>query len=97
MTCTVILETKAKPGTGAQLVEAFRQILPDTRNKDGFVELTVHVNQDDPDDILLIERWTSRSAYETYLGWRQQRGDLDTLAAALAGPPRIRYFDATDA
>ena len=29
--------------------------------------------------------------------WRQQRGDLDKLAGALAGPPSIRYFDLANA
>jgi hypothetical protein len=33
--------------------------------------------------------------YEDYLAWRQQRGDMDKLAGALAGPPSIRYFDLT--
>ena len=46
-------------------------------------------------NLVLVERWATRKHYEDYLAWRQQRGDLDKLAAALAGPPSIRYFDLT--
>jgi quinol monooxygenase YgiN len=35
MTCIVILEVTAKKGAGMQLLETFRALLPDTRNKDG--------------------------------------------------------------
>lgn len=97
MTCIVILEVTAKKGTGAQLVETFRALLPDTRNKDGCQGVECTANLDDRDNLVLVSRWTTRQHYENYLAWRQQRGDLDKLAAALAGPPSIRYFDLTTA
>ena len=95
MTCIVILEMTAKNGTGAQLVENLRALLPDTRSKDGCEGVEVTTNLDDADNFVLVERWATRKHYENYLAWRQQRGDLDKLAAALAGPPSIRYFDLT--
>jgi quinol monooxygenase YgiN len=97
MTCIVILEATAKKGTGAQLVEAFRGLLPDTRNKQGCEAVEVTTNLDDADNLVLVERWATRRDYEAYLAWRQQRGDLDTLGAMLAGPPSIRYFNLTNA
>jgi quinol monooxygenase YgiN len=97
MTCIVILEVTAKKGTGVQLVETFRTLLPDTRSKDGCQSVEVTTNLDDNDNIVLVERWATRQLYDNYLAWRQQRGDLDKLAGALAGPPSIRYFDLTDA
>ena len=95
MTCIVILEMTAKKGTGMQLVENLRALLPDTRNKDGCEGVEVTTNLDDADNVVLVKRWATRKHYENYLAWRQQRGDLDKLAAALAGPPSIRYFDLT--
>jgi quinol monooxygenase YgiN len=97
MTCIVILEVTAKKGTGRQLVETLHGILPDTRNKDGCQGVEVTTNLDNSDNLVLVERWATRQHYENYLAWRQQRGDLDKLAEALAGPPSIRYFDLTDA
>jgi quinol monooxygenase YgiN len=96
MTCIVLLEATAKKGTGLQLVETFRALLPDTRNKDGCRSVEVTTNLDNSDNLVLVERWATRLHYEKYLAWRQQRGDLDKLVGALAGPPSIRYFDLTD-
>ena len=49
MTCIVILEVTAKKGTGMQLVENLRALLPDTRNKDGCQGVEVTTNLDDAD------------------------------------------------
>jgi quinol monooxygenase YgiN len=46
MTCIVILEVTAKKGAGMQLVETFRALLPDTRNKDGCQGVEVTTNLD---------------------------------------------------
>ena len=89
MTCTVILELTAKKGAAAQLVETIRAMLPDIRNKDGCQCVEVTTNLEDADNLVLVQRWTTRKHYENYLGWRRQRGDLDRLAEALAGPPSI--------
>jgi quinol monooxygenase YgiN len=95
MTCTVIFEANAKNGNGVQLLETFRALLPNTRNKDGCQGVEVTTNLDNADNLVLVERWATRKHYENYLAWRQQRGDIDKLAQALAGPPSIRYFDLT--
>jgi quinol monooxygenase YgiN len=89
MTCIVILEITANKGTGMQLVETFRALLPDTRNKDGCQGVEVTINLDDADNLVLVERWETRKHYENYLAWRQQRGDLDKLAAAKQSVDRL--------
>jgi len=96
MACTVIFEVRAKPGTGKNLLQGFRDVLPETRNKPGCRGVEVTVNLDDPDNVLLIQRWDSRGHYETYLDWRKQRGDLKSFGEALAAPPNIRFFETTD-
>ena len=97
MAVMVLLEAQAKEGTGDELLATFREILPDTRAWDGFLDLVVHQNQDDKDNLILVEKWESKAAYESYLGWRQETDVFDQLVAALAAPPSIRHFDITDA
>ena len=97
MSCTVILEVTAQADKAGELLGVFGAILGDTRAFDGCQGVEVVVNQDDAANIVLIERWDSRAHYEKYLGWRQERGDLDTLGGMLAGPPSIRYFDPSEA
>ncbi|HIF07953.1 MAG TPA: antibiotic biosynthesis monooxygenase [Gemmatimonadetes bacterium] len=97
MAIVVLLEVKAKQGTGDQLVAMFKAILPDTRARDGFLDIVVHQSQDDKDNLVLVEKWETKDHYESYLGWRQETGVLDQLVAACEGPPSIRYYDITDA
>ena len=42
---------------------------------------------------MIVEQWDTRAAYERYLAWRTDRGDLNALGAMPASEPRIRYFD----
>ena len=60
MTCIVILEVTAKKGAGIQLVETFRALLPDTRNKDGCQGVEVTTNLDNADNLVLVQRWATR-------------------------------------
>lgn len=95
MTCLVALDMTAKPGTGKRLVELVREMLPDTRDKPGCLNIDVTVNQDDPDNVLLVMRWESRKHYEGYYQWRVARGDLNLLGGSIVGSPAIRFFDFT--
>jgi quinol monooxygenase YgiN len=97
MACTVLLEVKANPGMGNDLLATFKAILPDTRGYDGCTGVVTYQDQDDADVIVLVEQWESKAKYEKYLGWRQETGALETLGSKVAGPPSIRYFNETDA
>ncbi|PCH60501.1 MAG: antibiotic biosynthesis monooxygenase [SAR86 cluster bacterium] len=93
MTVNVLLEVNAKPECLEELKSTFENILPDTRNYDGCVEVRVVGNQDDVLNLILVETWQSRQHYEKYLAWRQETGALEALGALLSQPPRIRYYD----
>jgi quinol monooxygenase YgiN len=93
MTCQVVLELKMKPDCVDKAREWFRSILPDTRGYAGFATLSVTQNQDDPTELMIVEQWDSRAAYEKYLGWRTERGDMEAVAAMVAAEPKIRFYD----
>lgn len=97
MAVMVLIEVQANEGTGDELVATFRAILPDTRAFDGFLDGVVHQNQDDKDNLVMVERWVTKAAFEKYIGWRQETGVLGQLVAVCSGPPSIRYYDVTDA
>ena len=61
----VILEVKAKPGTGDELVAFFRSILPETRAHEGCTSVDALQNSDDADNVVLVEVWESREQHET--------------------------------
>ena len=94
---TVILEIRAKEGTGNNLVSTFKKVLPLTRESDGIISIELVQNQDDPDVLVFIERWETRDHYEKYLAERTEAGALETLAELIEGELNIRYFDQTGA
>ena len=97
MAVTVLLELPVKPDSVDTLKKLFKEILPDTRAYEGYLDLKVYGNQDDKGNLILVEHWASRAHYEKYLAWRTETGLLDKLGSMLTGPPSIRYYDEVDA
>ena len=97
MATKVILEVRAKPGTGAELIAFFRSVLPETRAYEGCTSVETLQNSDDADNVVLVEVWETREQYEKYLAWQRERGTSERLMDALAEPPTLRHFEMTDA
>ncbi len=93
MTCQVILDMPVKTDCVDKIQEWMKSNLPDTRGFEGFVSLNVTLNQDDPQNIVIVEQWDTRKHYEDYIAWRTERGDMDILATMMAGEPSFRFFD----
>ena len=93
MSVIVLLEVQAKPESLDELKATLEAILPDTRAYDGFEDIQVVANQDDPCNLILVEKWKSRQHQEKYFGWRAETGALDALGAMLSQPPSVRYYD----
>lgn len=75
------------------LREALKAPLGVTRSKPGCESLEVAVNQDQPDNILIIMRWQTRRQYEEYRQWRDAEGDAGRLAEATVSGLSTRFFD----
>ena len=97
MACTVLLEIQVKPDQVDTIKQVFKDILGDTRAYDGCQGVEVTQNNDDPTNIVLVEKWDTRAHYEKYFAWRQETGAIDALGDMLAAPPSLRYFDPVDA
>ena len=97
MPCYVLLEFTANPGTGPAMLDSLRAALPDTRDKDGCLNVDVTVNQDNADNILLVMRWASRRHYQTYRDWRDSSGVVEEFAKLTVSGISTRFFDDTDA
>ena len=93
MSVLVLLEVSLRPGNIKDFTDFMKNELHHTRGFDGCNGLTVHKNQDDPTNLVIVEDWDSRQQYEKYLAWRTERGDMEKLAAFLAGEPSLRYYD----
>jgi len=89
MSVVIDLHLKAKDQENYdKLYQTLQAILPDTAAYDGAQLISCAAN---PDDMTFIvhEVWETPAHQQTYLGWRQERGDVDTLVSMLAEPPNF--------
>lgn len=93
MTCTVVLEIRAKKEHAGGMAEGFKGLFPDTRSFEGCIDLYATQNMDDPQNFVIVETWESRAAYEKYFAWRVERGDIDNMKAIIEGDISLRYFE----
>ena len=97
MPTIVIVEVRAKQGSGDDLMSIFRQFTPAARSSDGNISLDLIRDQDDPDVIVLYEQWETRNHFEKYLAWFEKRGRRKIIEALIEGETSVRYFDITTA
>ncbi|MGV9678519.1 putative quinol monooxygenase [Nocardia sp. NPDC003482] len=93
MTIQAVLELTAKTDKAEEFREWLVRILPDTRGYKGNVSVEFVRNQDDPADVVILEKWDTRTDYEAYLAWRTETGILDELGEFIEGELKVRYFD----
>jgi quinol monooxygenase YgiN len=94
MTVTVALECHARPDTVEDVKQLFRSLATDTRAFEGCESINIFQDPDEPTTIVALNRWTSRDHYLRYVAWRQERGELDEIAALLVDRTR-RFFEDT--
>ena len=75
-------------GTYAKLAAS----LPDTRAYAGCKLVETYVDEDDPDTIILWEKWDERASQGTYMAWRGTQTPSPELAGALAAAPTFVHF-----
>ena len=96
MSHTVILELTCNKGAGATLLPGVLASLADTRAYKGCELVETYVDADDPDHIILWEKWAERGNQEAYLNWRMETGMIEALAPLLAAPPKVVHLRNAD-
>ena len=92
MSVLVLLQFNAKPENAGDITKYMKEALPDTRGFDGCNSISVHSDQDNSNNMVIVEDWDSREHYEKYLAWRTERGDMERMGGWLVGEPTIRYY-----
>ena len=93
MTTIVILDIPATPKIRDEVLATLEDALVVTRAFDGCEGLDLLVNQDEPANFVVYERWASRDHYERYLAFRQSSGFSSSFRAMFPDPSVIRKFD----
>lgn len=92
MSHTVILDLTFNAGTGESVIPMIIASLADTRARKGAELIEAYVDADNPDHLVIWEKWTTRADQESYLAWRIETGMPEMLAPLLAEPLRIIHL-----
>jgi quinol monooxygenase YgiN len=93
MTTIVILDIQSKESEIDNLLSLFKKDLSDTRAYEGCLEILISINQADPLNIILHEKWKSKEHYDRYLNWRKKTGSFNQLTSFLSTPPKIHFHN----
>ena len=95
MSQTVHALFPCQAGKGVELLAILRseQGLTATRAFEGCESIEAYTDVDNPDNIVLWEKFATRAAHEAYLSWRIETGLLDALASILASDLEVTYLD----
>ncbi len=100
MSIGVILELWIKPDSkGAALfTDTMKKRLPSvTRNYDGCEDVYLYADHDDPNHLVLVERWESREKYDKYRAWAMAQPGTEKLLPLLEREMTTLYLDDTGA
>ena len=81
-----LLELTLAPETAAGL-DVVHEVLRATRAFDGCLSVEVVVDTEDPQHVVVVERWQSLEADDAYRAWRATPEGASGLGDVLAAPP----------
>lgn len=89
---TLDLDVKSEAIDG--LTTGLPEMIKDTAKRPGFIDIRI-VREEGTNHVLFVERWETEQAYNDYIAWRTERGDMDGFAQALNAPPKMTIFKET--
>jgi quinol monooxygenase YgiN len=96
MSHTVVLELTFNPGAGESVIPMIVASLTETRAYQGAELIEPYVDADNPDRLVIWEKWATKADQESYLAWRVETGMNEALAPVLAEPPRFLHLSPAD-
>ena len=90
----VTLDLDVKPEVIEAMCAGLPDMIKDTAQRPGFIEIRI-VRLPGTNRVLFVERWASEQAYNDYIAWRTERGDMDGFADGLNSPPSITIWPVT--
>ena len=93
MNVTLLVRIEAKPGHGGDLADILKPI-PADNDIDGCLGMDVFANTASPDEVLILEYWSSIEAHKTFLAGLMEQGALDAMFSHAAEVTRTYYVEA---
>ena len=92
MAVRVIVAIDAAPGKGSELARLRAPYQAEIRKEPGCEQFDLFQNTEDPDKLLLVERWTDEASLAAHAERNRQRPSVG--ADLRAGPGRSEHYTA---
>ena len=92
MSVRLVVTITAVPGKGTELAQAFVGRCEECRKEPGCEQFDLFQNTEDPDKLLLVERWTDEASLAAHAERNRQRPSVG--ADLRAGPGRSEHYAA---
>ncbi len=92
MAVRLIVTFTALPGKGADFAKAFAPVMADVHKEPGCEQYELFVSHDDPDKLVLLERWADLPTFDAHSAANRARGPSPT-APFRGGPATLERFD----
>ena len=80
------------PETGVFLLAGLADSLADTRAFKGCISVEVFTDADNPDTIVLLEKWENKEDQAAYFARRIETGMMDAIAPIMASDPKTTWL-----
>lgn len=97
MSIGVVVDLEFKPGGAAPMIEIMKERLPFTRSYEGCEMVELYADHDNPEHLVLMERWSSRVAYDKYREWAMAQASTQQATQSLVRDMTTLYLDETGA
>lgn len=91
---TITYKFTIKSGILDKFKRMITEMSRETVHKTGFGNMAVVQNKDDPNQILMIQKWHSEQAFHDYVAWRTERGETQAFNDLLTAPPEVAFWPA---
>jgi len=96
MNIVAVTRLKARPGKGVGLLVALSGPLEETRSNQDCLDAGLFISADNPQDVVLLEEWSSREAQAKHASVLQEDGSLRPATELLDVPPDTRHYRALE-
>lgn len=93
MAVRLVVTFKALPGKGADFARAFAPVISEVRKERGCEQYTLFRGIEDPDTLVLLERWSDAAALDAHAAALRARGPSPTEKFR-AAPAVLERFEA---
>ena len=87
----VVATFKAREGKVEEVIAGLTPVIEQTHGEAGCLSYALHRDVNDPDTLVLVERWTSQVALESHFQQPYMAGLGELAAELLAAPPSLHF------